>query len=58
MKQELLAALAHSLQTRPTEIAYLDKLEERELEDLSRRIAVLELHARDEQYTDTHWEDD
>ena len=58
MSQQLLDAIARNLQAPAGQIAFLHKLEENELELLAQFIAQLEIHARSEQYSDTHWEDD
>ena len=58
MSQQLLDAIARNLQVSAGQIAFLHKLEENELELLAQLVAQLEIHARPEQYTDTHWEDD
>ncbi|WP_248884006.1 hypothetical protein [Acidithiobacillus acidisediminis] len=58
MSQELLDAIARTLQVPAQQIGFLDKLAPEELEQLAQLIARLEIHAGSEQYTDTHWEDD
>lgn len=58
MSQALVDAIARNLQVSTQEIAFLQKLSEPELEQLAQLIAKLEIHARSEQYSDTHWEDD
>ncbi|WP_312263084.1 hypothetical protein [Candidatus Igneacidithiobacillus taiwanensis] len=58
MSQALVDAIARNLQASAQELAFLEKLAEPELEQLAQLIAKLEIHARSEQYSDTHWEDD
>jgi hypothetical protein len=58
MSQALVEAIARNLQAPAQELAFLQKLTEAELEQLAQLIAKLEIHARPEQYSDTHWEDD
>ena len=58
MSQALVDAIARNLQVSAQELTFLQKLSEPELEQLAQLIARLEIHARSEQYSDTHWEDD
>ncbi|MCK9189028.1 hypothetical protein [Acidithiobacillus sp.] len=58
MQDAILQAIARSLNSDATPLAFLHKLNDQEGEMLARLIAALEVHSAAERYNETHWEDD